>query len=151
MGRNSMNETQVRRRDVTRDVRARDARRDVIIIGAGAAGLAAARVLRDAGADFLVIEARERIGGRIFTVQDSRCAIPIELGAEFVHGSAEETMEIVQAAHLQAIDIEGEHWRARGGKLRKVENFWHDIDLVMRRIDEDAPDESFLEFLARKP
>ena len=55
---------------------------DVIIIGAGAAGLAAGRKLHDAGKNILIIEARDRIGGRIHTSYDFVDGTPIELGAE---------------------------------------------------------------------
>jgi len=58
---------------------------DVIIIGAGASGLAAARGLIRAGNRVLVLEARERIGGRVYT-HPADLQAPIELGAEFVHG-----------------------------------------------------------------
>src|SRR5438132_6255962 len=54
---------------------------DVVILGAGAAGLAAARALIDDGIDVVVLEARERIGGRIFTHHDRAMPVPIELGA----------------------------------------------------------------------
>src|SRR5687768_16511853 len=53
---------------------------DVVIVGGGAAGLAALRALRDAGVRALLLEARDRIGGRILTVRDERLPIPIELG-----------------------------------------------------------------------
>ena len=62
---------------------------DVAVIGAGAAGLAAARELSGAGRRVVVLEARERIGGRIFTLHPPDFALPIELGAEFIHGEAE--------------------------------------------------------------
>jgi monoamine oxidase len=124
---------------------------DAIIIGAGVAGLAAARQLKSANLDFVVLEARDRIGGRIFSIQDPRCPIPIELGAEFVHGEAKETVEIVRSARLQCVDVAGEHWRAVDGGLQKVENFWHDIDLVLRRIDQKGADLSFVEWLQKKP
>ncbi|HWC73184.1 MAG TPA: FAD-dependent oxidoreductase, partial [Gemmatimonadales bacterium] len=61
---------------------------DVLVLGAGAAGLAAARDLSQAGLRVTVIEARPRIGGRIFTRHDPRSPVPLELGAEFVHGEA---------------------------------------------------------------
>lgn len=62
-----------------------DATADVVVVGAGAAGLAAARKLADAGRSVFVLEARDRIGGRMFT--DTRSmSQPIELGAEFIHG-----------------------------------------------------------------
>ena len=58
----------------------------VVIIGAGAAGLAAASKLGESGFSVLLLEARDRIGGRIFTCREPGCAAPIELGAEFIHG-----------------------------------------------------------------
>jgi len=61
----------------------------VIVIGAGAAGLSAAAALGEAGLAVAVLEARERIGGRIITLRDPVCQSPVELGAEFVHGSTE--------------------------------------------------------------
>src|SRR5439155_1692882 len=65
---------------------------DVLVLGAGAAGLAAARDLSHAGLRVTVIEARPRIGGRVLTVHDPRSPVPIELGAEFIHGEAAETV-----------------------------------------------------------
>src|SRR5687767_1388296 len=59
-------------------------RMDVVIIGAGAAGIAAANKLRACGYGTLILEARERIGGRIWTLESD--SGPVELGAEFVHG-----------------------------------------------------------------
>ena len=59
-----------------------------IIIGAGAAGLAAARDLSRAGHEVIVLEARDRMGGRVYTHRDPESPVPIELGAEFVHGKS---------------------------------------------------------------
>lgn len=73
---------------------------DTIIIGAGAAGLAAARKLSDAQQSILVLEARNRIGGRIWT-DYSFADFPIEYGAEFIHGEHAATHELVRAAHYQ--------------------------------------------------
>ena len=60
----------------------------IVIIGAGMAGLTAARLLVDAGHDVLVIEARDRTGGRIDTVTDTDWPFPIELGPSFIRSSA---------------------------------------------------------------
>jgi monoamine oxidase len=56
---------------------------DVAIVGAGAAGLAAAKALRQAGRSFVVLEARARIGGRAFT--DESLGVPFDAGAQYIH------------------------------------------------------------------
>lgn len=73
---------------------------DVLVIGAGAAGFAAGRELSQAGLTAIIVEARDRIGGRMWTLQDPNGPLPIELGAEFVHGEAPETFAIIRAAGL---------------------------------------------------
>jgi monoamine oxidase len=125
---------------------------DVAIIGAGAAGLAAARTLQERGFSVVVLEARERLGGRIFTHRDRGTPVPIELGAEFIHGSAEETDEILRKAGIAAYDISGRRWTANEGRFRPMDDFWERLDRVMRRLEKTRrPDRSFGEFLERKP
>jgi len=87
---------------------------DVIIIGAGASGLAAARLLQDAGRSVCVLEARNRIGGRIWTVDDF-ATFPIEFGAEFIHGEQAATHKLLSSAGLQTIEVD-----------RKSGLFWSD-------------------------
>ncbi len=72
---------------------------DVIVIGAGMAGVAAGRQLAQAGVSVLVVEGNERIGGRIWTVRDF-CGRPVEVGAEFIHGIGAETWPDLRAAGL---------------------------------------------------
>ena len=69
---------------------------DVIVIGAGVAGLAAARALVREGYEVVILEGRARIGGRIHTVHDARCPVPIELGAEMIHESSDKTKRIAR-------------------------------------------------------
>jgi monoamine oxidase len=57
---------------------------DVLIVGAGIAGLAAARLLHDNGYQVKVLEARDRIGGRVYTQFDG--TLPVDLGASWIHG-----------------------------------------------------------------
>jgi monoamine oxidase len=126
---------------------------DVVIVGAGAAGLAAARHLGDAGIDVCVIEARDRIGGRVFTIRDPDTPVPIELGAEFVHGRAPELQSLIDEASLRMVDIGGTRWRVSGKRLRAFDDFWEQLDSVMRRLDGDGRrrDRSFADALATKP
>lgn len=58
--------------------------RPVIVIGAGVGGLAAARALQDAGVDVVVVEARDRVGGRVWTLDVG--GVPVDAGAMFIHG-----------------------------------------------------------------
>jgi len=69
-------------------------RLDVVVIGAGAAGLAAAHALSSSGLRIAVLEARGRIGGRILTRRESGWPVAVELGAEFLHGEAEATRAV---------------------------------------------------------
>jgi monoamine oxidase len=124
---------------------------DVAIVGAGVAGLAAMRVLEERGIHTRVLEARDRIGGRIHTVRDPRLAHPIELGAEFIHGSAPELLALAREARLLLYAVEGERWRARGGRLTRLEDFWKRLHTVMRHLDAEKADRSFAEFLDDAP
>lgn len=120
---------------------------DVIIIGAGAAGLAAARALCAAHQEVLVLEARQRIGGRVFTVHNGNSVLPVELGAEFVHGDSPEAFEILDAARITAVELPDLHWRANEGSLRPLGDYWSRIDQVRKRIRKTTRDRSFAQFL----
>src|ERR1044072_9184591 len=90
---------------------------DVLVLGAGAAGLAAARDLSQAGLRGTVIEARPRFGGRVLTLHDPRSPVPIELGAEFVHGEAPETLAVARAAGLAVLELPDVHEVAVSGRV----------------------------------
>lgn len=90
---------------------------DVIVIGAGAAGLAAAHTLSLHGRSVAILEARDRIGGRIYTMHPSADDLPTELGAEFVHGRPPETFAIAQAAGLTLCERVGSSYVSDGGHL----------------------------------
>ena len=93
---------------------------DVAVIGAGVAGLSAARDLTAAGLNVEVFEARDRIGGRILTVRDPSLSIPAEIGAEFVHGSAPQTHKLIREASLTFCDINGDRWESNASRLRPL-------------------------------
>src|SRR5690242_15953463 len=108
---------------------------DVAILGAGAAGLAAADALHRKGFSITVVEARDRIGGRILTLRNARVPLPIELGAEFVHGEAPETERILREAGRLVLEVEGDSWEAENGRLRRGESQWEHVDRLFKKID----------------
>ena len=121
---------------------------DILIIGAGAAGLAAARELSSANFNVIVLEARDRIGGRIHTHTDSQLTAPIELGAEFVHGQAPDTIELAERAGVKLLQLPNTHWFLRNGFVAKSGEFWSKTDKVMDELAKYKDrDESFAEFI----
>src|SRR5687767_5166221 len=111
--------------------------RDVIVVGAGAAGLMAARELKRAGRKVLILEASRRIGGRILTRQDGNAGLPIELGAEFVHGESPETTKLLDEARLTIVHTLGDHYRSDRGVLSPQGSVWKRMSRVFRHLDAD--------------
>lgn len=92
------------------------------VVGAGAAGIAAARRLVAAGHDVVVLEARERIGGRTWS-DTSLANHPVELGAEFIHGERVATWRWVRelGARTTGAAHAYEQWFHLGGRLVDAE------------------------------
>src|SRR4051812_48094237 len=90
---------------------------DVIIVGAGAAGLIAAWELVQVGKKVAIIEARDRVGGRAHTIIDADFDLPVELGAEFVHGKLELTQMLLKRSGTSQYDVSGEVWQNEDGEL----------------------------------
>jgi monoamine oxidase len=122
-------------------------RADVIVIGGGAAGLAATAALAGRGARVVLLEARDRLGGRILTEREAGLPFPIELGAEFIHGEAAETFSAADAALLPIDELPDDHMTARAGSFRRIADFWGEIDALRARIRGEK-DRSFAEFLS---
>jgi monoamine oxidase len=124
---------------------------DVLIIGAGVAGLAAAGELASSGQQVVLLEARDRIGGRILALHSSDIEAPIELGAEFVHGRPPELLQLFQDAQLPLRKITGVDACFRDGELSDCPQ-----DEAFDLLDELAEfarregDMSFADFLARR-
>ena len=94
---------------------------DVLVIGAGVAGLNAGRLLAEAGRRVAILEARDRIGGRIWTqpiaLDQSQPPFAVELGAEFVHGLPQETWSLIKQAGLSTVEVDGSSLWFDGSRL----------------------------------
>jgi monoamine oxidase len=126
---------------------------EVGIVGAGAAGLAAARELTGAGVRIRCLEASPRMGGRIYTVHDPASPLPVELGAEFVHGRAPEIWDSIWQDHLAVSELTPRSVYLEGGRVREES----EIGVAAGNLLPNAPqekqagdrDESFAAYLAR--
>jgi len=127
---------------------------DVVVIGAGAAGLAAARRIATAPLSLHVLEARDRAGGRGWTVKDSS-GLPIELGCGWLHSADENEWCIIAATLGFALDRTRPQWRTQWRNLgfppadhddfrATLERFWDRLD-AGGDAEKDVPGDTFLE------
>ncbi|MGH7996123.1 MAG: flavin monoamine oxidase family protein, partial [Opitutaceae bacterium] len=132
---------------------------EIVVIGGGIAGLAAARDLAEAGCRVTLLEARERLGGRIWTrrvaVKPSGSGTktePMELGAEFIHGGNRELWAAVREFGLRPAPVARAHWVRRRGALAGGGNPWGRVAQTIRRLGaKRAPGASVGELCARRP
>src|SRR5579864_3466311 len=120
---------------------------DVIVVGAGIAGLTAAAKLGGSGLSVLLLEARDRVGGRIWTQRSPTHDVPIEFGAEFIHGLPPEIWQPLQSANARITEVQGDSW-CRDAQLCPCD-FFDPVDHILNKMDDREPDESFLQFLER--
>jgi monoamine oxidase len=122
---------------------------DVVIVGAGAAGLAAAASLAGSGRSVLVLEARDRVGGRIWTRREPGMAAPIELGAEFVHGHAPETLAHLNRAGSAVMESPDVHIAFNDGEVTPRTGFEQVVKAVRETRVLEHEDMTLNEFLER--
>jgi protoporphyrinogen oxidase len=122
------------------------ARNSIIIVGAGVAGLAAGRLLAESGKTVTIIEARNRVGGRIYTHRSGNQTF--ELGAEFVHGLPLDLWELISEANLRTEEMDGEHICYENGDLTKCGSGWErDLELLEQLKTRTENDCSFADYL----
>lgn len=74
----------------------------------------------------------------MWTTKRPDLVVPVELGAELLHGHADEIDEIAGPAGLPVIEVAGRRWTSRRGRLTLMDDFWERLDRVMRRLDADT-------------
>jgi monoamine oxidase len=125
---------------------------DALIVGGGVSGLAAAREISRAGFLVQLLEARDRLGGRIQTIHDPTSPVPIETGAEFIHGEPEETFSLLRPGGPTALQLPDSHLESRNGSFHPVEDFWGSVEDVNFRLKKhfarrSARDVSYADYL----
>src|SRR6202166_4317131 len=122
----------------------------IVVIGAGAAGLMAARELGRAGRKVTILEARDRCGGRIDPLPAAEFGYPAEGGAEFVHGETPAPGCLLREAGLSLLPIEGMQRTVVEGKLLREDPLEiHEAKLhaALRELKDDV---TVAEFLRRQ-
>jgi monoamine oxidase len=124
----------------------RGVRLEAVVIGAGAAGLAAAARLKREGLRVAVLEARDRVGGRIETCRHTAFPCPVELGAEFVHGTAPSFRKWARAVRLDVRKPLDVRWIRFGEALERADEAFEQVsELLVQSGSSDVPFASFLE------
>lgn len=122
---------------------------DVIVIGAGAAGLAAAVPLCKAGKKVTLLEARDRTGGRIHTFRDANFTSPAELGAEFIHGRLPVTLQLLKEYGIDHTPANGQVWQVFRHHFEKSREFIDEHEGLLWKklntLEHDLPVQEFLE------
>ncbi|GLR89209.1 flavin monoamine oxidase family protein [Bradyrhizobium iriomotense] len=124
-----------------------DTSEHIVVVGAGAAGLMAARELARAGRRVTILEARMRCGGRILPLSAAEFGYEAAGGAEFVHGEAPVTRALLAEAGLSLATIAGTQWSVEGGKLsREARHDPHEVELhqVVKEVKDDLTVDEFL-------
>jgi monoamine oxidase len=121
-------------------------RLDTVVVGAGMAGLTAARTLAEAGVRVAVLEARSRIGGRILTHRSG--GHPLELGAEFIHGRSPELWALIAETGLDTYERKGSPACFEDGSLRRCNPGEHAFSLLEGLENPPDPDVSFTQYLS---
>lgn len=120
----------------------------IIIIGGGASGLMAANLLLEQGHRITILEADNRLGGRIHTIRNSSFKQPVEKGVEFIHGNLPLTIELLDRAGIKYVPVEGRFYQIKNGKAEVQQDFakgWDEVMMKMNEVKEDITLQSFLQ------
>jgi monoamine oxidase len=122
----------------------------IIVVGGGAAGLMAAAELLKQGNRVTILEANDRLGGRIHTIRNASFKRPVEAGCEFVHGDLPLTVELLKAANIEYKPVRGTMTRVgNDGEWKTQDDFTVGWKELMEQMNEVTNDVTVDEFLRR--
>ncbi len=107
---------------------------DVLVIGGGVAGLAAAGSLARHGHSVTVLEARDRLGGRVQTLRPKRWGAPVEVGAEFLHTGNDAIWELLRKGRIRTRLVPAGHWLFTSRGIEPIDNIDRQLKRVTARI-----------------
>src|SRR5437868_8184207 len=122
---------------------------DAIVVGAGVAGLAAAETLARGGLRVILLEARDRVGGRLWTFRTDD-GHPVELGAEFIHGMPPAMFRRIAAARLRTREVTGDMWRVEDGCWSRFDRKFGEQEEILSKMPERGRDLTFAAYLKRR-
>jgi monoamine oxidase len=122
----------------------------ILVLGAGMAGLAAAEHLATASRKVVILEGRDRVGGRIHTIHPPALHHPIEIGAEFVHGRPPELRALIRAAGLELDQVPAWHEREESGLELPLPDIREQVQQLLGSSLEQEPDRPVAELLRER-
>ena len=119
---------------------------DVVIVGAGVSGLSCAHHLIKNKKKVVVLEARDRAGGRAYSVKSINVSVPIEYGPEFIHGKPETLLNYLNDHHLPYYEVKDSHVYTTPKHQNSV-SFWNQLELLEKKMSVQKKDRSISQFV----
>jgi monoamine oxidase len=119
----------------------------IIVIGGGVAGLMATKELTEKGIEVILLEASERLGGRVNTLLDAKFDVPVEAGAEFIHGNLPLTQQLLKKAKINYHAIGEERVFVKNGQWNAPDDPIPHWNLLIKKMKAVTTDIAIADFL----
>src|SRR5580765_2658188 len=122
---------------------------NIIILGGGVSGLMSARELSKQAYVVTILEATDRLGGRIHTIRNSLFTQPVEKGVEFIHGNLPLTIGLLNESGIEYKPVRGNMIRIVDGDWKTQDDFTVGWDELIRKMNLERQDMTVDEFLKK--